>query len=155
MLVTCCAQNIRYVETEDKGRELFFTPELKALQQWDVVYILFDGNCLQRKLVSKDSSGEVISYYYEYSPRKHINFKYSTYRNFDDYERKKQMIKKTVNASNVSDDNYIDLQFILENGLEETFNVLKKKNIFIIDKSLNNESDVLFQAFEVQMISRF
>lgn len=149
-----CQDTIK-TRTEDELTPIKFTSKLKELQQYSTVYFKFDSTRLQRKEITKSNHGEITTYYYEISSNKYLSLRHSTYKNFDAFEKGEKMITKKSPNDNFKNIIIIDINFILDNGLKETYFAIRDKKYFLIDESLGLDNQNNFFVFEVVLSSSY
>lgn len=153
VLVSC--QEIIETRTQDERLPLVISENLKEINQWSTIYIKFDATCLQRKVINNDKYGEIITYYFELSKNKYIFLRHSTYKDFDAFDKKEKMTIKTLSNNDIENIKVIDLDFILDNGLQETYFTIRDKNIFLIDESEELDNEDEFLVYEVVLGSSY
>lgn len=137
--------------TEDEI-DITYNEKLKELQLWDTIYFRFDGGCLQRKEIQQDVHGKSIMYFYELTKQKYIVLRHSSYKDFDTFKKGEKMEVKHLTQRDLKNLMIVDLNFILENGLKETYFASSNKKYFLIDETVNVNG---FTVYEVVINSSF
>lgn len=76
----------------------------------------------------QDNHDGIILFYYKFTRRKYIVLKHSKYKDFDTFQEGKKMEIQNLTPKDLENIKVIDINFILENRLKETYYITKQKN---------------------------
>ncbi|MCA0350238.1 MAG: hypothetical protein LCH35_13375 [Bacteroidetes bacterium] len=138
---------------------LSFSQTLETIKSSDTLYIYFDYGKYQDIFLEENITDVLKSKIYRFSPDSYNNIflKTGKYLDYDNYDNKREATKMVVDKCFLKEkkNQILDINFFIKNGFRETFFLIYKKKLFLIDKKDIFKNKLILKEMRIENFRYF